>query len=313
MNKCCIFFFVLYVLFSGCNDTDSEEQNNSGFIPSSIPACFPNSKNTGLINSSILTTSDGFTVTTDGQIVENLEITGTLYIEASDVTIKNCRIWGGDEYGVFLRDGQGIIIQDNVIGKDLNDWPNGMKGICIRGNEYTSVTIQRNYIRFTDDGIFMGSGSKNLKCTLVVQDNYITYVHSNDYVAGNSIHDHKGDGMEIMGPLVSCTIKHNSINIAPNQTSCILVQSHWGAIDNFSIDGNWLNGGGYTLYTTIREYGFTNVSITNNRLGRDFGKGHWSRILNDIPLEPDELNNNVWDDTNGLIDGMNYRYSKYKI
>ncbi len=105
-----------------------------------------------------------------------------------------------------------------------------------------------------------------------------------------------------MGQLINSEIKHNSIDILRSQTSCILLQAHWDALDNIVIDNNWLNGAGYSLYTRNREYNFSNVSIINNRFGRDYKFGVWSSSDDLVPIE---LSGNVWDDTGEFVDGMN--------
>jgi len=53
------------------------------------------------------------TITTDGAVVENLEISGTVKIEADNVTLRNCRITGG-YYNVQVDGGSRNLLVEDV-------------------------------------------------------------------------------------------------------------------------------------------------------------------------------------------------------
>jgi hypothetical protein len=64
-------------------------------------------------------------------------------------------------------------------------------------------------------------------------------------------------------------------------------------ITSFVIDNNWLNGGNHTINTS-NITSSVNVSITNNKFGRDYRYG--------LTNGPTPIwTNNTWDDTGLLI------------
>ena len=79
--------------------------------------------------------------------------------------------------------------------------------------------------------------------------------------------------------------------------AAFMIQDEVGPIENFVIDGNWLNGGNHTIFLAHEQFGGPqNIVITNNRFGRDF---LYSTFF------PDSLDytavNNRWDDTGELL------------
>ncbi len=295
MRQFLLLMLIINVFFFSCSSPDKTENSTAAYTPSVPPAGWPDRTNTGLTNPSILTASSDLTVTTNGAVVENLEINGQLTIDADNVTIRNNRIWGSYYYAVLLKSGSNLIIENNEIGKDSDNWPNHMKANTIKDDNPISVIISKNYIRYTDDGIYVGflNGVNNI--TFTIEDNYIVYIHADDGIPGDSIADHKGDGIEIQGMVINSTVRHNSINVPDSQTSCILFQAHYGDLDGITIDNNWLDGAGYSLKARVREFNFTNLTVTDNRFGRNYFYGIWDSDLDLIT--PNTISGNVWDDT----------------
>ncbi|MFK7985209.1 MAG: hypothetical protein AB8I08_04185 [Sandaracinaceae bacterium] len=81
-----------------------------------IPPGFPNSTNTGFVGpESALTRHESLTSTADGQVIENVFVTGTLNIHHDNVTVRNCRVLGGMFWGIDVR-GQNVVIEDCEVG-----------------------------------------------------------------------------------------------------------------------------------------------------------------------------------------------------
>jgi hypothetical protein len=57
-----------------------------------VPTEWPDATNTGVPDGTSLTPSSGFTVTTSRATVQDLDITGTLSIEADNVLVRRCRL-----------------------------------------------------------------------------------------------------------------------------------------------------------------------------------------------------------------------------
>jgi hypothetical protein len=269
-----------------CEEESIEEANYCGGI-------FPDETNTGLTNPDILTYVEGFDVEDNNIIIENLEIDGQLTIEASNVIIRNCRIWPDETmYGILIDyDGFNITIENCEIGYEAGMARAPNKGIAIRSGS-SNVSIIDNYIHHVGDGIF------SAYTNLLVEGNYITEcvgTDQNDSV--DSYADHKGDGLEILGPATNVIIRNNHFDIYANQTSNVLIDTNWGNISGVLIEGNLFNGAGYSLRTTYRDDGaadelFEDLTIINNYFGRNYTYGIWSN-----EIENPVTYGNVWCDT----------------
>lgn len=82
-----------------------------------VPEGFPNSTTTGLtVDVKQLTIHQGnFNTSNDNQIVENVLIEGYLNIKHKNVTLRNCRVMGGEFFGIIIRE-PGALIEDTEIG-----------------------------------------------------------------------------------------------------------------------------------------------------------------------------------------------------
>lgn len=289
----------------------TDEETSTIFTPSTPPEGWPNAANSGITidaeqlitDTSSLTESGSGYLITDGMIVENLELTGRLIVNGDNIIIRNCRLWGDSTnhgYGIEVKSGTNILIENNTIGKDPMNWPNNQKGIILRSSE--DVTIRGNYIRFVEDGIFMGTTSTPSGITgLTIVDNYITYVHAgHEDEPIDSVHNRKGDGIEGLGPISGTEIRHNSFDAPLNQTSCILISPQWGDVSNLDVSDNWFNGAGYSLRLRASTYVFEEVTVTSNIMGSDSTFGPFNA---DIIF--DQLSDNTWEETGLPVENMN--------
>jgi len=293
MKKYYIILLILFLLIISCKD-DSVGPDYGDW---------PYIDNTGLTNPNNLTIIESdTTITVSGVTVQNLDVRGTLTIGADNVTVRNCRVWLGAYYGIVVESGYSrILIEDCEIGRD---YVNSSKGILIRTADSTEATIRRCYIHHVGDGIFGGGGGDpSPKAKLTVQDCYISDIRETDGDDSiETIDDHKGDGMEFLGQIREALIIHNHIDVPTDQTSCLLFECNWGNLQNVTIENNLLLGGGYTVYTRIREgRTFEGLTIIDNHFGRDYNYGIWS---NDVDTSDLTAYGNVWYDTGEAVPGM---------
>jgi hypothetical protein len=294
MQRYYILLLMLFLLIISCKNTTGPDYGD-----------WPDIHNTGLTNPNNLTVINGdTTITASGATVQNLDVRGTLTIQADSVTVRNCRVWIGAFWGVVVASGySGILIEDCEIGEDD---VNSSKGILIRSSDSTEVTIQRCYIHHVGDGIFGGTvGDPTPKCKITVQDCYITDIRETD--GDDSVDnpgDHQGDGMEFLGQLRESIIKHNNIQVPTDQTSCLLLDAYWGNMQDITIENNLLNGGAYTIYTRIHsDLGrtFEGLTIIDNHFGGDYNFGIWSNDVDTLNLT---AYGNVWYDSGEAVPGM---------
>lgn len=247
-------------------------------------AAWPGPGNTGWQPTGVTLKSSGsLNITTPGAVVDSLDISGTIYISANDVTVKRSRIRASAFAAIQIKAGvSGVRVEDCEI-----DGKGAVGGTANSMGVIGPATVLRSNIYGVENGVTVSSGS-------LVQD---TYIH--DLGAPGSPHY---DGIQVDGGISNVVIRHNNIVNQINQTSAIMIDNYFGSISNITVDNNRLVGGGFSVYsdgqfgpgTPRGGYGGTisGVSFTNNRLGK--GSYGYANIVYNTPV----WNGNV-DDVSG--------------
>jgi len=228
--------------------------------PAPAPTAFPDASNTGP-NGTLAKFTGTKNSTKDGEVIENIDITGNVYITHANVTLRNFKLTATTPYHAIHVDdrhgGKNVIIEDGEI--------NGqgcVNGILAQG------TFRRLNIHDIDNGInTWGSASE----PTVVADNYI-----HDF--RGTVPDSHFDGIEINGG-TDIQIVHNTIILTTGQTSAVMLNNYFSGLARIKVDNNYLSGGGYTVYCDPRHStspvdGAT-ISITNNKMGKG-QYGYWA-------------------------------------
>ncbi len=211
-----------------------------------IPAGFPNASNTGIagvgLTENDLTPSGSVTITTDNTIFELKNVSGSIKVQANNVTIRKCKVTGGI-YGIdCTAQYPGALIEDCTVLSSSS------KTIC-GGN----MTVRRCDISDSPDGVYHYSNTTIEDC----------WIH--DLYEGESTHN---DGIQCQSGS-NLVARHNSIQaLYQTQTSAILYHTNFGPVDDVLIENNFLSGGGYTIYLTDKGTGYgppTNVTVKDNR------------------------------------------------
>jgi len=223
------------------NAADITMQVGDGGVLEHISTEWPDATNTGVQSGITLTPSGSVTTSSDGQLIENLDITGTITVNHDNVIIRNCRLsCGWATWGIWAYTVTGTLI------------------------EYCEVTN-------TSEAAMAVTGSEVAYCHIHTHRGDGIKVHNNDeihhcYITG--LFEYLGshnDGIQ--------AVSGSNINIHDNridgpyqaQTSAILMETSSGAIDNITFNHNYLYGGNYTLYMINLGNGDpTNISFTNN-------------------------------------------------
>jgi VCBS repeat-containing protein len=214
---------------------------------------FPDATTTGVSAGTVLTSHAGdLVIDTPGAVISGLNITGTVYINAPNVTIENCKITSDNWWVVIVEPGvTGALVQNCDIN-GTGTGPQGQVGIAGQG------TFLHNNIYNVENGVDV-RGDNTL-----IQDNYI-----HDLQASGDPHY---DGIQISASVSNVTVRHNT-DISPDSaTSAVYVANDWGSVSNIVIDNNELAGGGFTVYSdqkTAARGGtgtVTGVQFTNNKL-----------------------------------------------
>ena len=206
--------------------------------PTSGPDGFPDATTTGHVSDD-LQPSDGFVVTDDGTVIEGLDVTGKITIEADDVIVRDSRITTSEDYGIFVDE----LVQNarfehlTIIGTG----PECIAGLAPFGN----WTARHLDVSGCADGVKMHGG----------QHLEHSYIH--DLAVGDATHN---DAIQVTSGKNS-VIHHNTL-IAPVQNAALMMSSNFAAVDNWTITENLFSGGNYTVY--VRNQGFGDPTRTSS-------------------------------------------------
>lgn len=207
-----------------------------------------------------LTPTPGRRVSVDGTVIDGERIAGGLVIAARNVAVRNSVISksAGGLSGsavVFVEAGGSLTLEHSTL--------DGMNAThaCLWFEGGGPVTARANEMRGCNDGIFSWDGDN-----FVLEGNYL---HGFTTSAANG----HVDGFQTEGAS-NGVIRHNTIDVAQDQTSAIAIWNSRRNSSDIAVDGNLLAGGGFTVYAedyspseTDPAGGFTvtNITITNNR------------------------------------------------
>ena len=242
----------------------------------------PWAHNTGPSNPAALTPSASLTIKTDGAVLENLDITGRVKIEASNVTLRNFRIDAtGTSYGILIEDGHGGILLED--GEIFNMKSSGILA-------YSDFTARRLHIHDSGaDGLKVQGGSG----PTVIESCFIEKLGRNPTA--------HADGNQTRGGS-SITFRYNNIYMpypgTPNypgepykSNATFMLELD---ISKFVIEHNWLTGGNYTIYCPSKG----GVTVRNNVFGRDnAGLPAGKDALRIRAGNCDQWSGNRWEDT----------------
>jgi hypothetical protein len=224
-------------------------------------------------------------VTSDGAVVENLTVSGSIDVTGRNVTVRNNVILvSGESWAVALRHTTNATVSGNTIGAP-GLTPRLLVGIKDIYADAQGTTVSANDIAGTSTGIQMGSG--------VVRDNYI---HDLGMVEGDHV-----NGITSNGSTQRLVIQHNTVLNQFEQTDAIGLFQDFGIEADRLITGNLLAGGGYTIYGgDNRRFGVTHdIQIVGNRFSKVYfatGGSFGPLASFDSQGAGNILSGNIWDE-----------------
>jgi hypothetical protein len=222
----------------------------------------------------------------DGQVLENFHAENVI-IKHHDVTVRNFRVTRGDPQAWFAVSIQkhaesgetatGTVFEDGEItSRNANGNPQPSKATGINGSFFTARRLD---VSFMADGI---AGRE-----YVVEDSYIHDLIRYDGAHNDGIVTYGGDNL---------IIRRNTILMPDQQTGTVSLFTDFKTIDNVLIEGNYLNGGSYTIYSNLKNHGApTNVRVRGNAFGHD-------DLYGLLRGSVDVWEDNTWVDTGQEID-----------
>ena len=196
-----------------------------------------------------------------GAVIDGVDLRGyTIEVHASNVTVKNS-LFNASGFHTIYQTGSasGLVVEYNTFdGQKANNSNSDIiysdKGAAtIRNNEFFNLpsdaintvggTIEKNY--FSGAGYQSGAHADAISIhsttgPVVIRQNYIDYRTPADAAV-------------------------------PDTNAAIKIVPHFGNINDVTVDGNVLMGGGYTIYAMNAEHAAANIKITNNDIASATG------------------------------------------
>ena len=236
----------------------------------------PGPTTTGVPAGTELTASGALRVTKANTVLSDLDIRGTVSIEAPGVVIKNSKIHGsGSGNGIQVRSG-GVAIHDS----EIYGFENGIAGDDWKAHR---VNIHSN----TGDGIKLGSDTELAE----------SWIH--DLTPGSGAH---ADGVQVQSGIVNAIVRHNVIDLSttksPNAALFFAPDLGPSSAGPVLVEGNFLDGGGYTVQVVDGnngEYFIKEIEFRDNTWGRTNSYGP---VRTNVPVT---WVNNTYADTGAVI------------
>lgn len=253
----------------------------------------------GLLDARRLVPSESLTVRQDGAVIQDLDVQGSIVVQANDVTIRNVRVRSdSNSYGITVGKGrygtliENVDVQMGAGGGSANAAIGGVGDHAGEGGTAHGDNVIVRSSRLTGNG----DGIKAANYSLY-EDNYIAMRRS----AGSGKHI---DGIQSSGKS-SWTARRNWIDQAysAGHNSAIFAQAFTGSsnveITDIRILGNWVNGGVFTIQTgegKNDEVGLvSDVLIEDNIFFRDYLYGVYE------PRGDVDGDGGVWADTGEVV------------
>ena len=227
-----------------------------------------------------------------GATLENLDISGGIDVNASDVTVRHCRITlAGESWGIGLRHSNNVTVDGCEISSPSATGPDRLLvGIKDVYGDTTGSQILRNDISHASTSIQIANG--------LFQDNYLHDFGFNDGDHLNGVTVGGGDSTALL-------VKHNTIFNSYGQTDAISLFQDFGGESNKTIEDNLVAGGGYCIYGGAGGAQTSNIHILNNRVSPLYfpagGSYGWLAAWDDTGPN-NVVSGNLWDDTGSSAD-----------
>jgi len=250
-----------------------------------LPSAQPGETNTGVPAGTTLTNSGTLTITVAGMIVDAKNVTGSINVNANNVTIQNSKIQGatGTLYGIKVADG---VTGTKVLHSEVSTVGGGYTGISM-----SNGTVCASNVHHWQNGLTIGGN-------MTVQANYVHALLDTDPGAHyDDIEVYSGSNTRLWG---NNLLVNDPSGKWRGETGALNITAEFSNIDNVEANGNWFAGGSYSLYVRVsggKPWRYTNIAIRNNRWIR--GTYQYGTHSFDDPVTT--WSGNVFDDNGQMI------------
>jgi hypothetical protein len=272
---------------------DSCDRNaHLGFVSMEVPAGAPKPKpdasNTGVPDGTRLTVHNGdINITADGTVIDGWDIHGFVRINASNVTIRNSIIRGGDAKGVGRAIIQAYGVHPNFVITD-STLVAAFPSLWLDGLDGAHFTAERLDISGVVDSI------KVIGDNVTIRDSYL---HGNRHYLNDPGHPDgvsHDDNIQFEGG-TNFLAERNTIEGAYN--AAWMITQNWARSSNMRLIGNWLSGGGCTVNISEKGKGpVTGLVLRDNQFARGTTRVPDCAVISPTTTVP-TMQNNVWTGT----------------
>lgn len=254
----------------------------SGGVPADK---FPGAACTGVLPGIARASSGSISTSSDGQVIQDLNISGSIQVNHHNVRIKNVKITNPGGTAINVNTSKtGLVVEDCEIDGTGSTTPSEIVA-------YSNYTLRRCNIHHVGEG-------PRANGNVVIEDNYI-----HDFLDFRSVGAHQ-DTIQTTGGS-NITIRHNNLEMNIDAgNAVIMVSTDLGS--NLLIERNLVYGGGYSVYGgapggSIPAPGWTNVTIRDNQFSTvHFEKcGYWGPL---VATQNATMSGNIWHDDYGTGD-----------
>jgi len=249
----------------------------TGSAPAAQPTKWPDAKTAGVPAGTTLRTHAGdLVITTAGTVIDSMLVTGSIIVQAPNVTIRNTRVSPPHTAYWLIRQTPG------ATNLDIENSELVGNGVHIGVNMETSgLRVAACDIHDVDTAVSLSGDSAT------VQDNYLHAVKTGVGAAG-----HHATLLIHQNTIVATYPGEAAISFADNNS-----------LTNVLVDDNLLAGGNYTFYAGGGS-GQQQLTVRDNRFSRAVAPkgGHYGPLAAwDASLPGNQWLNNVWDDTGAPV------------
>ncbi|MDG4833139.1 hypothetical protein O7627_28090 [Solwaraspora sp. WMMD1047] len=225
---------------------------------SAVPSGFPGPGNTGVPAGTRLRAAGSVNVTTDGQVLDGLDINGCVLVSAANVVIRNTRIRCGVTYGIRTLNARNLLVEDSEVDGM------GRIQVAVCCGDYT---LRRVEITNAIDGPRLGTNT-------VVEDSWIHHLKRLPGSHNDTLQTTGASNIVVRGNTLE---SYNPATRDP-MNACLMIGSTTGPIvSNLLFERNYCNGGNYSIgiRTDLNAAG---IRIRGNVFGRDHRYGVVARV-----------------------------------
>ncbi|GAA4631641.1 hypothetical protein GCM10023196_061840 [Actinoallomurus vinaceus] len=229
-------------------------------------------------------------VTTDGAVLDGLEVHGDIVVLARNVTIRNCRVIGAGDWAILQRmeaGSGGLTVEDTEIsgggGRPLEFGVLNFAG---------DLTVRRVNVHAMMSAVQTSQG--------LIEDSY--FHDPKDFPGAHVTLVASGSGPR---PGMTFVVRHNAILNPGGQTAAVALYQDFGLNHDVLVQDNLLAGGGYTVYGGAGKYGRPHhIRFIGNVFSRRyFSKGGafgWGTTWDDS-APGNQWKKNTWEDTGSPV------------